>query len=77
MNNNSLIIQKTAEYVTNLFDKKLPKWAVYHDLKHTIDTVKGCKRIGSGEYINKEDLEMLILASWFHDTGYLESPDRH
>ena len=77
MNNNKLIVEKTAKYVTNLFEIKNPNWAVYHDLKHTTDTVKGCNEIGKGQSIGHEDLEILTISAWFHDTGYFESPDRH
>ena len=77
MNNNNLIVERTAKYVTNLFEIKLPNWAVYHDLKHTTDTVKGCNEIGRGQSIGHEGLEILTISAWFHDTGYFESPDRH
>lgn len=77
MQNSKAIIEKTKKYVADIFETSLPNWAVYHNLQHTIDTVKGCKKIASGSKCSSAELEILIIAAWFHDTGYLESPKDH
>ncbi len=63
--------ENIAGYVTKLFKEKLPKWAIYHDLWHTLETVEGCNEIGKGSGLLEQDLEILYIAAWFHDTGYI------
>lgn len=60
-----------------LFKEKLPDWAQYHDIWHTVETVKGCEEIGSASFLSEEDLEILYIAAWFHDTGYIYQADGH
>ena len=74
---NKSIILKSENFVTNLLDLNLPDWAVYHNLAHTVETVEGCKKIALGMDVSNVEFEILIIASWFHDTGYIKSPDRH
>jgi hypothetical protein len=76
-NTESYFIDECSHYVTDFFEKELPEWAVYHNLCHTIETLEGCKEIGIGEGIKKDEIELLIIAAWFHDTGYAISVENH
>lgn len=71
------ILENISKFVTRLFSENLPTWAVYHDLQHTIETVDGCVEIGKGSGITNEDLEILCIAAWFHDTGYMFNVEEH
>jgi len=71
------LIENISEYVTKLFKEKLPDWAIYHDLWHTIETVEGCEEIGKASGLLREDLEILNIAAWFHDTGYIFRANGH
>ena len=71
------LLENISEYVTKLFKEKLPEWATYHDLWHTIETVKGCEEIGKGSGLLEENLEILKIAAWFHDTGYFFQANEH
>ena len=71
------ILENISKFVTQLFSENLPTWAVYHDLQHTIETVDGCVEIGKGSGITNEDLEILCIAAWFHDTGYMFNVEEH
>jgi predicted metal-dependent HD superfamily phosphohydrolase len=62
---------KAEKFVTQYFNEKLPPWAVYHNLQHTIETVNACLEIGKGSNLNEDNLEILCIAAWFHDTGYM------
>jgi predicted metal-dependent HD superfamily phosphohydrolase len=77
INNRNNLKESVSKYVTELFNAKLPDWAVYHDLWHTIETVKGCEEIGRASFLSEEDLEILYIAAWFHDTGYIFQADEH
>lgn len=71
------IIDKSSKYVSKYFEKNLPDWAVYHNLQHTIETMEGCIEIGKGSNLKEDDLEIVCLAAWFHDIGYISRVDGH
>lgn len=78
MNNNfSPAVKSSADFVTGFLNKNLPEWALYHSLDHTVDTVKGCIEIGAASGFGGLNLEMLVIAGWFHDTGYVLKTDDH
>jgi predicted metal-dependent HD superfamily phosphohydrolase len=68
---------QVARYVSNLFSQKLPSWAVYHSLEHTAHTVAASRQIGRGSKLSKREMEIVTLAAWFHDTGYVFTTDGH
>jgi predicted metal-dependent HD superfamily phosphohydrolase len=65
------------DFVFNLFKEKLPKHSVYHNFNHTKFTVKAVKEISEEYDLDSEDKENLIIAAWFHDTGYTVSNQNH
>jgi len=77
MKNANPIIKSAEEYVFNLFKEKLPPDHVYHNYKHTLQTVKACKSIAKAYNLSSRDFEILILAAIFHDTGYIETYQGH
>lgn len=65
------ILEEVSRYVFDLFKEKLSHDFVYHNYQHTLETVETCRKISRGyEELTEEDLEVLLLAAWFHDTGY-------
>ena len=77
MNEKNTILDKSSKYVSQFFEKKLPEWAVYHNLQHTIETVNGCLEIGKGSNLKEDDLEIVCIAAWFHDIGYIFKTEGH
>src|SRR6476661_8946130 len=73
MKNPNPVIKSAEEYVFNLFKEKLATDYVYHNYKHTQDTVKACKALAEAYNLTSRDYEVLMLAAWFHDTGYTET----
>ena len=76
-NEQNNLLEDVSKHVTTLFKENLPDWAVYHNLSHTINTVNACEEIGKGIGLSEEDLEILYISAWFHDTGYLFQSDGH
>ncbi|HEY1055484.1 MAG TPA: HD domain-containing protein, partial [Emticicia sp.] len=70
MKTNNPVIKNASEYVFDLFKEKLSGDHVYHSYKHTLETVKGCKKLAGAYNLSTRDFEILMLAAWFHDTGY-------
>jgi predicted metal-dependent HD superfamily phosphohydrolase len=71
------IVTLASEFVSRLFQERLPDYLVYHRFEHT-ETVAGtaCK-IGKGMKLGEEGMEVVMLAAWFHDTGYTEKYRGH
>jgi predicted metal-dependent HD superfamily phosphohydrolase len=66
------IIKKAEQYVNSLFREKLPSKLIYHNFTHTLDVVEHARKIGKKSGLNDDELEIVTLASWFHDTGYVD-----
>ncbi|MEJ2112332.1 MAG: DUF5706 domain-containing protein [Flavobacteriaceae bacterium] len=64
-------------FVSNLLANKLSHLYVYHNLGHTRRVVKSIQEIIEGENISGADAENLIIAAWFHDTGFVEGCEDH
>lgn len=77
MKNANPIIKSAEEYVFNLFKEKLPPDHVYHNYKHTFQTVKASREIANTYNLTSRELEVLLLAAIFHDTGYIETYEGH
>ncbi len=64
-------------YVFDLFKNSLPQQVVYHNQNHTLQVVKAVNEIALAENISGEDLEILLLAAWFHDLGFTKELENH
>lgn len=56
-------------YVTDLLANIDPRF-VFHNLDHTEDVAEACSRMADHYHIPDDDRFVLMLAAWFHDTGY-------
>lgn len=65
------LLAESSLFVDKLFRERLPEWAVYHNLAHTTDVVASCREIGEGSGLSDHEMEILLIAAWFHDTGYV------
>jgi len=77
MKNNNPIVKSAQEFVFNLLREKLKPDFVYHNYKHTMQTVKTCRELAEAYNLTSRDLEILMLAALFHDTGYTEVYQGH
>ncbi len=71
------LLKKTDDFVLNLFENKLSKTCIYHNYTHTKRVFKSTKEIIDNTNISDEDEEVLLLTALLHDTGYVESFDKH
>jgi predicted metal-dependent HD superfamily phosphohydrolase len=77
MKNNNPLIKNASDFVFNLFKEKLSGEHVYHNYKHTFETVKACKELSGVYNLTSREHEILLLAAWFHDTGYVNTYQGH
>ncbi len=73
----SEILRATSEHVYALFHQQHSGPALYHNYDHTVEVVEHVTEIGEGMKLGNTDMETVLLAAWFHDTGYLESREEH
>lgn len=77
MSKESKIVSKAEEYVSGLFKQKLPENLLYHNLSHTNEVAEIAKELGEISKLSDSELEMLQIAAWFHDTGYIKKYNGH
>ncbi len=77
MEQRSEIIINAEELVYGLFKAANTEKLFYHNFKHTFDVAEACEEIGLGMNISASDMEIVLLAAWFHDVGYLTSFEEH
>src|SRR6478735_8913541 len=71
------ILGEVVPYVFNLLRDKLSPQYLYHNFYHTSEIVKSCNELGKLAELNGEELEILELAAWFHDTGFINGYKDH
>ncbi len=73
----SEIVQKAESFVTHLLENELDPNFLYHNLKHTQRVVKSIEEMASAVSLSENEQEQLLLAAWFHDTGYTKGVENH
>ena len=73
----SEIIAKTEKFVTDLLSNELDPNYLYHNLRHTQRVVKSSKELLNSHEVTEAEGEILLLATWLHDTGYTKGSDNH
>lgn len=71
------IVYRAGSHVVRLLRKQLPTDRVFHNVHHTINVVQGVVDIGRAEGVDPENMEILMLAAWFHDTGHVRTYAGH
>jgi HD superfamily phosphodiesterase len=76
MEHSTSIIEQAEETATKLL-LSLPDSIIYHNLNHTRDVVKAARKIGQYVNLSDEEMEILLISAWFHDTGFMKSYENH
>lgn len=71
------ILYKIENHIKGLFEKRSAVENIYHNILHTTEVVKVSAKIAKAEKISSEETEILLIAAWFHDTGYFHCCDGH
>jgi HD superfamily phosphodiesterase len=71
------LIEQAQDFVFNLLKDKLSSSFIYHNFDHTSDVVAAVKILSEQEALSEEEFEILLVAAWFHDTGYVEGFENH
>lgn len=71
------LIDQVEKFVSKLLKDKLSNSYTYHNFNHTRDVVNAVVILADGEDISVTDKETLLVAAWFHDTGYINGCTNH
>lgn len=71
------ILIDVENHVRELFKQRSTAENIYHNIEHTTEVVDISQKIAELENLSSDDTEMLIIASWFHDTGYFHCCHGH
>jgi len=73
----STLIEKAQSFVVNLLNEQLDKKLVYHSISHTLRVVEKASELAEEANLESSEKEKLVLAAWFHDTGFTVVADHH
>jgi predicted metal-dependent HD superfamily phosphohydrolase len=68
---NPSLLEKAETSVVALFRRKAGESLTFHNLQHTRTVVRAVEEIAAMMEITPKGKEILLLAAWFHDCGYL------
>ncbi len=74
---NFKMVDNAKDFVTKLFKEKLSENYLYHNFTHTKEVADTCLEIAEQSKLADDEIEILLLAAWFHDTGYIFSTVDH
>ncbi len=76
MQNLSEIISQAEKAATDIL-LSLPEQLVFHNYNHTLEVVKAAQKIGRLVNLTGDETEIVLIAAWFHDTGFMEGYENH
>ena len=71
------LIADAENFVTHFLNDNLDSNFVYHNLAHTQRVVEKTKELIEESALPEEEKQQLILAAWFHDTGFTKTIKNH
>jgi len=71
------IVQKSERYIRDLFEKEMPDRLTYHDIEHTEYVANQARIIGQNSGLTEEEINTVMVAAWFHDSGFVSTSIGH
>ncbi len=73
----SKILIDVENHVRELFKQRSAAENIYHNIVHTSEVVNVSYKIAQLENLSSDETEILLIAAWFHDTGYFHCCHGH
>lgn len=70
-------LKEAAHFIEELLKVELPDGMFYHSVDHTKFVVQAAETIGKNTGLDQDQLNLVMLAAWFHDAGYVKSAKDH
>ena len=74
---NELITRQTEAYIKDLFEKEIHENLPYHDIIHTEYVVERARIIARNCGLSDEEINLVTVAAWFHDSGFIVRSKGH
>lgn len=71
------IVKEAEAYVRALFEEERREGLSYHDIIHTEYVAAQARQIGQQSGLDQEEMNIVVLAAWFHDSGFVIRSDNH
>ena len=72
-----IITQESEIFIRDLFQKEITDRLKYHDILHTEYVVQQSGIIGQNSGLTEEEINIVVVAAWFHDSGFVAHPNVH
>ena len=70
MNSENENVKKYRAIAENILTNNLKSSFVYHSIDHTRSVVNVFEEIGEAINLSEKEMQLGLIAAWFHDTGY-------
>jgi predicted metal-dependent HD superfamily phosphohydrolase len=77
MNKETELVKKYRAIAEDILRNNISPKLVYHTIDHTRAVVKAFIEIGQASNLSEKELELGLVAAWFHDTGYTKTSTFH
>ncbi len=77
MSKETELVNKYRGLAEEILGNNISSKLVYHNIDHTRGVVKAFSEIGNASNLSDRDLELGMVAAWFHDTGYTRATTLH
>ncbi|MCF6171101.1 MAG: DUF5706 domain-containing protein [Bacteroidales bacterium] len=71
------LLQEAALFVQQLLADKLPESIKFHTAEHAAYVADKTVLIGSNCGLSEDEIRLVELCAWFHDTGYIFNSENH
>ncbi|MCK4908100.1 MAG: HD domain-containing protein, partial [Spirochaetes bacterium] len=72
-----IITREAEEFIKTLFEQKSREGLTYHDIIHTEYVVSQAMHIGQNSGLTGAEVNIVIVAAWFHDSGFVIRSNGH
>jgi predicted metal-dependent HD superfamily phosphohydrolase len=72
-----IITQESEKFVRDLFEKEITDRLKYHDILHTEYVAHQSRIIGLNSGLTEEEINTVVVAAWFHDSGFVSHSNGH
>jgi predicted metal-dependent HD superfamily phosphohydrolase len=66
------LVKSSSEFVSKFLKENLPSEFTYHNLNHTQEVYEAVTELGKNSVLPDEELEIIQVAAWFHDAGFVK-----
>ncbi len=73
----AVLLQAVEAYVEKYIQEEVDPDFVYHNFQHTCAVVEAAKELADHYDVTEQDRLAIVLAAWFHDTGYSGGWENH